>query len=95
MAKQDPRDQKARNNSFEEAYPIVRNLTEALPAPIVTVVGGVTYKGYAPLGTRQDNPEWKITRATVAGGTTTTEYADGNMEYDNVWADRLTLNYRR
>ena len=91
----DPNDPKARNSSFEEGYPINRTLLEAIPEPIIDVVGGVTYKGFAPLGTRQDEAGWKITRTTVSSGLTITEYADGNMEYDNVWEDRTSLRYKR
>ena len=79
----------------DEQYPIIRTLTEALPAPIVDDLGAVQYIGYASLGTGQDKPGWKITRVTTAGSVTITEYADGDMKYDNKWSDRATLDYSR
>lgn len=82
----------------EDQEPIVRTLTEAQPVPIVDVASGtVTYRGYAQLGTPTSAPKWKITRTTVTGGVTLTEYADGNMLYDNIWNNRAsgTVKYSR
>ena len=85
----------------QEQYPIIRTLLEALPAPIIDEVSNkVSYTGYAVLGARFDQPFWKITRttkanATVPQGVVIVEYADGDMNYDNIWANRATLNYSR
>jgi len=81
----------------DDLYPIHRTLTESQPAPIIDNPGAgtVTYYGHAPLGSQRDKPEWKIVRVTIAGNVTTTEYADGDMRYDNVWDDRASLSYSR
>lgn len=43
-------------------------------------------------------PIWCIKRVTIttAGNTQTIveEFADGNLKYDNVWADRANLTYK-
>lgn len=79
-----------------DRYPIMSTVTEAQPAPIVHDAGsGVTYRGYANLGTAVTEASWKISRTTVAAGVTLTEYADGNMEYDNIWNNRASLTYSR
>lgn len=80
----------------QDNHPTVKTLTETNPAPIVDVASAsVTYKGYAKLGTGEDKPKWKIERITITGTVTKTEYADGNMNYDNIWADRASLTYSR
>jgi len=80
----------------EDQEPIVRTLTEAQPVPIVDVASGtVTYRGYAQLGTKTSAAKWKITRTTITGTVTLTEYADGDMKYDNIWNDRAGLTYSR
>lgn len=82
--------------SEDEQYPVAKTLTETLPTPLVDNVGGnVVYRGWAPLGTKEDDPMWKITKESVSGTVTKTEYADGDMKYDNKWSDRATLQYAR
>jgi hypothetical protein len=85
----------------QDAYPVHKTLTESQPAPIVDIkTTKITYMGYAALGTLTSRPEWKILRITTASavapsGVVITEYADGNMNYDNVWDDRYILSYSR
>lgn len=80
----------------DDQYPVVKTLTETNPEPIIdSVGGGVTYYGYAPLGTKITDPSWKIKKVVVVVGLTTTLYADGDMKYDNVWNDRTSLSYAR
>lgn len=80
----------------DKAAPVVRLSTDDQPAPIVDVASGtVTYKGYAPLGTSTADALWQILKITISGAVTTTEYADGNMLFDNIWASRASLNYSR
>jgi hypothetical protein len=80
----------------KDQYPIIRTMTESQPEPIVDVASGtVTYRGYADLGTGTDEAKWKIVKVLIAGTVTTTQYADGNMLYDNIWDNRATLSYSR
>lgn len=77
-------------------FPTIKNLTESQPAPLIdNVGGGVIYTGWASLGSKETDPVWKISKQSVSGTVTRTEYADGDMSYDNVWDDRATLNYTR
>ena len=77
-------------------HPTHKTLAETNPEPIVDMATPtVTYFGYAKLGVRQNDAKWKIVRKTINLTITITEYADGNMEYDNVWNDRTSLNYSR
>jgi hypothetical protein len=59
----------------------------------------VTYYGYSLSGTLLTTAEWRIIRETttvdVSGTTTIWEVANGSYDYDQVWADRLSLNYSR
>ena len=67
---------------------------DAIEANRVDVVSAtVTYTGYALPGSDNDFPVWRITRATIASNVTSIEYADGNAQFDNVWADRASLTY--
>ena len=79
-----------------DQVPTVKTLTESQPDPVfdTNVTDSIIY-GYAPLGTKFSEPGWKIKKVTLTGGISITTYADGDMKYDNVWDDRLTLNYSR
>jgi len=50
-----------------------------------------TYVGEATPGTAQAAAQWRIRRITNAD--TTTLFADGNSNFDNIWNDRTTLTY--
>ena len=71
------------------------------PAPIIDEASTtVTYIGYAPIGTATSAASWLIARVTKASATSPngvviTEYADGNMAYDNIWNNRAALSYSR
>jgi len=86
---------------YHEGYPTIKTLTETLPLPMIDEVSTtVTYYGYAELGTPVGAAKWKIIRVTKASATTpygviTTDYADGNVNYDNVWSGRTGLSYSR
>jgi hypothetical protein len=51
------------------------------------------YYGYADAGAGTSQPVWGIRRATRTKDVTIYTWADGNENFDNVWDDRLTLNY--
>ena len=53
----------------------------------------VFYFGEAPIGASTSLAIWKISRLTISGNIVTTEWADSNCEFDNVWDDRTTLTY--
>ncbi len=78
-----------------DSYPIHKTLTEHQPEPIIHIVGTLTYKGYAPLGTPVGYAGWKILRITTTASDIITEYADGDMNYDNVWSNHETLKFSR
>lgn len=83
-------------------YPIVNLYKDTIPAPIIEEdsATGITYIGYAPLGTETSEAKWMIIRVTeVTAGTvttTTTEYVRGvGMKYESVWDNRAALTYVR
>lgn len=53
------------------------------------------YRGEADPGTLETDSNWRIRKITIAfDGDVTEEWADGNANFDNVWAERLALTYR-
>ena len=54
----------------------------------------VIYSGKAAVGTIESASAWQIKRVTFApDGDTTTEFADSDGAFDNVWDDRAGLSY--
>jgi len=53
----------------------------------------VTYVGEAQTGSSESSAVWRIKRLTTSGSVLSIEWADGNMQFDNVWSDRTTLSY--
>lgn len=53
----------------------------------------VMYKGYAEPASLQTDPVWRISRTTKTTLQTITEWADGNMLFDNSWVNRAGLIY--
>lgn len=51
------------------------------------------YTGWAVIGTATSEAKWKIKRTVIAGSLITDTWADGDIEYDNVWDDRASLSY--
>lgn len=58
----------------------------------VDVVDTIIYLGYADPGTATSSASWKIKRIDVTSGAIST-WADGNVLYDNVWDNRVSLSY--
>lgn len=52
----------------------------------------VSYLGTATPGTATSAAAWQIIKIDENTGTVLT-YADGNVEFDNVWDDRESLSY--
>ncbi len=50
--------------------------------------------GIAPPGTGSSDAKWRIREYTYAGGSVVSIlFADGNLNFDNVWNDRASLSY--
>lgn len=59
-----------------------------------TTTPGTTYMGRADAGTSRSAAIWQIRKYfTNADGDTELAWADGNAEFDNVWANRASLTY--
>jgi len=58
-----------------------------------TASSTVKYLGTAATGQSESAAAWSIKRLTTSGTVLLIEWADGNPEYDNVWADRASLSY--
>jgi hypothetical protein len=88
-------------NDTYEGYPIHKTLYETLPEPMIDEASAtVTYRGFAPLGTGFTEKKWKIMRITKTNavapyGVILTEYAEGDMNYNNAWSARASLYYAR
>lgn len=56
----------------------------------------VTYVGYAAAGSQPNQAVWSIQRTTrfAANDIVIVEWADGNELFDNIWDQRLELNYQ-
>jgi hypothetical protein len=54
--------------------------------------GTYQYFGYAPIASDEAGGVWKISRLTSANPQALL-WADGNSNYDNVWANRASLSY--
>ncbi len=82
--------------NFQKNQPVTITFTEYLPDPIIDQASAtVRYVGDAPLGTRLNEPGWRIRRITISGAVTVTEYASGTMDFINAWTERVTLPYSR
>lgn len=57
------------------------------------VDANTTYYGYAQWGTNTDASLWRIMKQTVSGTITTLEMANGSDAFENIWDNRLSLNY--
>lgn len=55
--------------------------------------GSTSYYGSAAPGTAAATAAWRICRITETDTTQTVEWADGNANFDNVWANRASLSY--
>lgn len=55
--------------------------------------GGITYVGTAPPGSSENSPVWRIKQVLTTGADLRILWADGDSEFNNVWADRVSLSY--
>jgi hypothetical protein len=58
-----------------------------------TTDGSVIYIGYAIPGTLDSDAGWQITKITISGAIIKFRYADSNLDFDNVWNNRGSLDY--
>lgn len=53
----------------------------------------ITYIGKAACGSGVASAVWQVQRMSISGNVTSTEWADGNDDFDNIWNDRASLSY--
>lgn len=53
----------------------------------------VTYIGKAEPGSAESAPVWQIKRITISGTETITTWADGDVQFNNVWDLRASISY--
>lgn len=53
----------------------------------------VSYVGEAAIAVAESAAFWRIKRLTTTGNVLDIKWADGNAEFDNVWANRASLSY--
>ena len=58
-----------------------------------TVSASVTYVGVAAPGASAADAVWQIKKLSKTGTVLSVLWADGNVEYDNVWDNRTGLTY--
>lgn len=54
---------------------------------------GTTYYGTAAAGSATSAAVWQIQSSSVSGVVTTFLWADGNVNFDNIWDNRTSLSY--
>ena len=68
-------------------------IVEGAPETIrIDDTGTYQYFGYAPMASEESGALWKISRLTIANPQALV-WADGDSNYDNVWANRASLTY--
>jgi hypothetical protein len=68
--------------------------TSAIYATIIDEPSSsTTYVGVAETGSDESLAVWQIKKISVSGAVTKITWADGNSDFDNVWADRASLTY--
>ena len=53
----------------------------------------VIYKGEAEAGSPLNSPVWRIRKITIVNDDISELWADGNTNFDNIWDNRISLNY--
>lgn len=77
-----------------ESHLPVRNPGDLRTTRVDVASSTVTYVGKAVPGTATSAPAWQVQRLTTnSEGDLVVEWADGNVEFDNVWDDRAALSY--
>lgn len=55
--------------------------------------GTTTYVGEAKTGALVSAASWRIQKISKSGSITTIVWADGDTNFDNIWANRASLTY--
>lgn len=55
--------------------------------------GGTEYVGEGLPGASTASAEWRIKRITTSGSSISSEWADGNDAFDNIWDNYASLTY--
>ncbi len=71
----------------------INNKTMFLPIIEDNTNANSVYKGFAVPGANPADAVWAILKVNNRKGIVSYQWADGDMNFDNVWNDRKTLNY--
>ena len=76
--------------------PVVKTFAEHLPQPFVDNASeSVTYYGWAPMGTDENEAHWRIMKEVKEGNVTKRLYAQGSMDFEFKWSERTNYTYSR
>lgn len=53
----------------------------------------IIYRGEAEAGSTFSSPVWRIKKIIFVGEDVSEIWADGNTNFDNIWDNRVSLNY--
>ena len=79
-------------NFISHLYPLSTGKPD-LRQEVDTTDGSVIYMGWADMEATTDQAVWKIKRVTISGSSITTEWADGDTDYNNIFDNRASLSY--
>lgn len=88
----------------ENQLPIVETVSLSPGGTVIRPMAGVTtlvdavdasttYIGSSEPGTTTTSALWRIQKILVSGSITTLSWADGNLNFDNIWDNRGSLTY--
>jgi hypothetical protein len=78
---------------YDPSGKLLRKTTDALTTRIDEVDANTTYIGRAAIGSATSSAVWRIKKIVVSGTVTSILWADGDMNFDNIWDNRTTLTY--
>ena len=58
-----------------------------------TVSESLIYVGFSAPSTLDNAAGWRIKRVTISGDDVVVAWADGNINFDNIWNNRDSLGY--
>lgn len=78
----------------EQVSDINQNIyTRGKASYIDEVSSSLSYIAEGPVSGDTSQPIWQIRRVQTTSNVTSTQYADGDLKFDNIWDDRASLNY--
>jgi hypothetical protein len=88
---------KAEREIFNQVFAIdklrVSSFTGEMALRIDEADANTIYIGKAKVGSSSSSPLWQIQKIVVSGTVTNFLWADGDMNFDNIWDDRTTISY--